>query len=80
MSWRSTKWQLVFAAMFFVGLAVFLTGILLFPTRPLVFIVGMVIIAFGLNLWIAAAYKSRTGKDHPGTKFWKRVFGIKGDD
>lgn len=79
MSGKSTKWRLVFAAMLLVGVAIFLAGVLLSPERPIVFVVGMVVIALGLNLSIAFEYKARTGKDHPGAQFWKRVFGIKGD-
>lgn len=65
--------------MHIVGVAIFLAGILLSPERPVVFVIGMVVIALGLNLLIASRYKARTGKDHPGAQFWKRVFGIKGD-
>ncbi|MEM7034256.1 MAG: hypothetical protein AAF629_32235 [Chloroflexota bacterium] len=77
MSEKSIKWRFVYAAIIFIGAAIFLAGIFFFPARPVVFIGGMILIAFGLNLSIASAYKARTGKDHLGTQFWKRVFGIK---
>ncbi len=37
-------------------------------------IVVFVLLVGGLEILIAVRYKRRTGNDHPGAQFWKRVF------
>lgn len=40
-------------------------------------IIGMLIIAVGLRFLIHYIYKTKTGKDTPGMRFWKWVLRIK---